>query len=381
MTDPFGRNVFVSNRVDDQDVFSVPVDGTYTLSVEGGITNTGPDDFTFNVQPVITTTSALTLNEVTDATIATPGEELVFDFSLAESNLLFIAPLSNSNQVDWRLVTSEGFQLEGDRYDRGPAFFELPAGDYQVVIDATGDFVGDVSFSAYAVEASTSQLATDGSLTTAMLDEQNGLQIFQFDGTAGDHFALTPDLNLQFTTSDIASETAMRFTADDDPEDGYSGINTALQADVFREGAAVNYILVTDEDRDVEEDNVTFESLFRDLSNQNALLNVVTTSQFRDDTNQRAIGVDSTGTAYIADGAGGFTTSTGGITTQSNVSIRQDYVDFAFALGGANWDLNLLRAGGVSAESFTNAFIDVKVDEILAPVSYTHLTLPTICSV
>ena len=36
----------------------------------------------------------------------------------------------------------------------------------------------------------------------------------------------------------------------------------------------------------------------------------------------------------------------------------------AHDLGGAAWDLNLLRDGGLSAESFTAAFIEIKVQEI-----------------
>ncbi|MEM7311895.1 MAG: putative Ig domain-containing protein, partial [Planctomycetota bacterium] len=369
LVDPFGRTVFESNRLNDQDDFTIPFDGTYALIVEGYRTNSGPDDFTFTVNPVVEATAPLTFNQTTDANISTAGEQLVYDFSRTDESLLYFNPESSNSAVSWRVVNAEGYEFAGDTYNNGVEFVRLPAGSYRLIVDGDGGYVGDARFAAFAVDASSSALATDGSLTSAVLDNQNGLQLYTFQGQTGDHFALTPDYNMQFTTSDIASETAMKFVASADPEDGYSGINMALRADVFREGAAVNYIVVTDEDRDVEEDGVTFESLFRNLSDQNALVNMVTTSQFRDGSNQRAIGVDSLGNAYIADGVGGFTVGTGGTTTQNNVSVRQDYIDFAWALGGANWDLNLLRAGGVSAESFTNAFVDVKVDEILAQTS------------
>ncbi len=37
----------------------------------------------------------------------------------------------------------------------------------------------------------------------------------------------------------------------------------------------------------------------------------------------------------------------------------------ALGTGGAAWDLRLLRAGGLTAESFTNAFVDIKVEETI----------------
>ena len=48
-------------------------------------------------------------------------------------------------------------------------------------------------------------------------------------------------------------------------------------------------------------------------------------------------------------------------------STIADYVDLAWATNGAAWDLNWLRAGGDTATSFTNAFVDVKVTEIMKP--------------
>jgi hypothetical protein len=37
----------------------------------------------------------------------------------------------------------------------------------------------------------------------------------------------------------------------------------------------------------------------------------------------------------------------------------------ALATGGAGWDLNQLRAGGLTSDSFTKAFTDIKVKEIV----------------
>ena len=51
----------------------------------------------------------------------------------------------------------------------------------------------------------------------------------------------------------------------------------------------------------------------------------------------------------------------------------------AHATGGAAWNLNKLRAGGLTATSFTAAFIDVKVEETIvntpAPAALSLLGL------
>ena len=46
-------------------------------------------------------------------------------------------------------------------------------------------------------------------------------------------------------------------------------------------------------------------------------------------------------------------------------TTTSDYVQLALGTGGAAWDLNQLRAGGLTAQSFTEAFVDVKVGEII----------------
>ena len=93
---------------------------------------------------------------------------------------------------------------------------------------------------------------------------------------------------------------------------------------------------------------------------------------FVDGNSNAALGVDSDGVAYIADGAGGFITSPGGVFDKEAKwnpfnpvsSTKADYVDLAFDSVGAAWDLNQLRAGGDTAVSFTKAFVNVKAEEI-----------------
>jgi len=153
-------------------------------------------------------------------------------------------------------------------------------------------------------------------------------------------------------------------------EDGYSAIYFALNNYSFRESAAVNFILVTDEDRDNGNSSLNFTNILAGLQRgtedikDDIFLNAVVNANFVNN----AIGVNSEANAYIADGSGGYTTtqlsSSNGIVTSAAGTTETNYVDLAIASGGAGWNLNQLRAGGSTATSFTSAFIDIKVEEI-----------------
>ncbi|WP_026244342.1 PEP-CTERM sorting domain-containing protein [Dasania marina] len=148
-------------------------------------------------------------------------------------------------------------------------------------------------------------------------------------------------------------------------EDGYSGIDTALgyttQANSIR-----NLILVTDEDRDTVDGGLSYASIAAGLASDKALLNAVINSSIYCGDNTTALGMDSTGTGYKADGAGGFTTcaSAYGSNIGSNLSWDH-YGALALGTGGAAWDLTQLRAGGLTADSFTAAFVNIKVKETI----------------
>ena len=170
------------------------------------------------------------------------------------------------------------------------------------------------------------------------------------------------------TSAQFATATSGLVTSGED-EDGWDGINFALDNYTFRPTAATNLILVTDEDRDNLNDALDFDSVEAALASENALLNAVVNANFFLD-GQPLIGI-SDGLGYQADGSGGFNTVdlSSGVFSQSagrfGGTTIADYVDLALNTGGAVWDLNILRNGGPDAHSFTAAFIDIKVQEIV----------------
>jgi hypothetical protein len=160
-------------------------------------------------------------------------------------------------------------------------------------------------------------------------------------------------------------------------EDGWYGINFALDNYSFRSGAAVNLVLITDEERDNYDNSYTYANTLANLASENALLNVVVDAAFRDNNNGTGattqLGISATDqdpntagnqNAFKADGAGSYTIGVDGVAVGGYYTTIADYVNMALATGGAAWDLNQLRYGGLTAQSFTEAFVDIKTEEI-----------------
>lgn len=148
-------------------------------------------------------------------------------------------------------------------------------------------------------------------------------------------------------------------------EDGYTALKFASDNYSFTVGAARNYILVTDEDRDVRVAANTYATTLALLTGQNALLNAVLNNPFTCATATSGVIGRTNSTGYVANGSGGYTTCGSPVTGDGANNTETDYVPLALATGGAAWNLNILRAGGNSSLSFTDAFVDIKVQEII----------------
>lgn len=146
-------------------------------------------------------------------------------------------------------------------------------------------------------------------------------------------------------------------------EDGWAAI-TLANTYSFAPTAARNYILVTDEDRDNAITSLTFASILSSMTSTNTLLNAVVNATFKCGDNSAALGIIGT-TGYKVAAGGGFTTCTGATFVSGAGATGANYVSLALDTGGGAWNLNILRSGGNNALSFTNAFIDGKIGEIV----------------
>jgi hypothetical protein len=164
--------------------------------------------------------------------------------------------------------------------------------------------------------------------------------------------------------ADITANMNPQFLASGGIEDGWAAIQYAIASYSFRPEAAVNFILITDEDRD-DTVNLSYANVEKLLAGHDVLLNAIVDNNFGIPTAGGALGVDAALNAYFADGGGGYNKVAGGIIGSGFGTTKTDYVDLALGSGGAAWDLKQLRVGGDTAVSFTAAFVDVKVSEII----------------
>lgn len=241
--------------------------------------------------------------------------------------------------------------------------FAASTADVVFIIDESGSMAGEHSWISNMVSSLDTELNNAG-----VTNNRYGLVGFgEWSGHASSndepHMHSVGGGNFG-SASDLASATSGLVT-NGGYEDGYWALDYAINNYTFRADAAVNFILITDEPRtaaygNVLQPSITAASLGAQLSSMGALLNVVVDHDFY--CENRVLGVDSEGNGYDADGSGGYTECAGG---SAGSGFGAEYNSVAWASGGAAWDLDLLRAGGNTAVSFTEAFVDIKVGEII----------------
>lgn len=232
--------------------------------------------------------------------------------------------------------------------------------DVVAIVDESGSMSGEHTWLGGMMTSLDSELVTKG-----LSSNQYGLVGFG-GGTSGHaNGGHTHTVGgSQFGTAAQFATATSGLVVTGSTEDGYSGIAMANSYS-FRSGSARNYILVTDEDRDIlSASPYNYTNILTSMTSTGTLLNAVINASFKCGDGSTALGMASGGTGYKADGLGGYTTCAGATAFSGSGSTIADYVNLALATGGAAWDLNQLRAGGNTAVSFTNAFVDLKVDEI-----------------
>ena len=240
------------------------------------------------------------------------------------------------------------------------AFSAVTKADVVVIMDESGSMGGEQGW----IPGAMSQL--DTGLIAAGLTDGNRFGLVGFGAIA----APAPARTRSFTVGSGQFGTAAQFTTaagglqtTGSLEDGWAGINLANTYS-FAAGAARNYILVSDEDRDVGLNTLTYAGVLASMKDTNTLLNAVVNGTFRCGDNSAALGMIGT-TGYKVGAGGTFSTCSGASFVSGFGNTGPNYVDLATATGGGAWNLSILRLGGNNATSFTNAFVNGKVQEIV----------------
>lgn len=358
LVDPFGGEIFPRNFAEGP--FDIEHTGVYTLLVEGGPNAFGPVDYGFRIaraDRVIQTGEMVTGS----IDVAHKNDEFIFNGRFGQR--LYFDAFDTTSTTFIAMISPSGEQVLNARTIQNVGPFTLPeTGEYRLIarnFSGTGDYSFRLLDVADAPRLSADNVA-EGTLDPALESD-----IYVVSGNIGERFQIIADREMRTGTA-LQASIAARDTliAAGSIEDGYETIKYTFAQDPFRTGTAKNVILVTDEDRDVFDTEVTFGDIFSIMDSRSARLNVVANAVLNDGDGNRALGVAADGTTFQEAAMGGFTTNTGGTFISGSGTTKADYVDLAWALDGAAFDLNLLRAGGNVATSFSNAFVEYKSQEI-----------------
>jgi hypothetical protein len=191
-----GNILFNSNFGDlsgDVDTLAVPLTGTYTLLLEGRFDDIGPSTYQANVVPVTDSNTPLTIGTVFNGVIAT-GETDNYTFTLAAPATLYFDTQTSANAtlLRWNLFGPAG-TIVSNRFFNGTDAAQiadpqlmLPAGNYTLAIDATGDNVPPYAFR--LLDLAGAQTITPGTPVAGSLNPSNETDLFKFTTTAGSLF-------------------------------------------------------------------------------------------------------------------------------------------------------------------------------------------------
>jgi VCBS repeat-containing protein len=267
-------------------------------------------------------------------------------------------------------TVAAGYTLEGQPqtetlkgYACGAVVTTVPYADVIVVIDESGSMRQQQIFTETMIPQLEAALLAAGVGSGTAGGNQYGLVGFGGGGAGSPHSTghahpLGSSGQLWGTATEYVVAAGTLVTQSGSA-DGYYGIDYALQNYNFRPNAAKFMILVTDTFREsfggVPLSPVTYAGLLTQLTAAGVTLETIVDARFRDGTGTNALAVDYAGTAYLADGSGGYTTATGGVVLAS--TVKTQYVDLGFATGGISGDINQIAVGGNTTASFSQAMI------------------------
>ncbi|MGX9354807.1 LamG-like jellyroll fold domain-containing protein [Roseobacteraceae bacterium S113] len=189
LVDPFGALVFGPVRPSDRADVAVPLDGIYTLLVEGDRNQGTRSTLTFAVGDVESLPEQpLALGANTTATLTQPGQEQVYTFTLSEDALLYMDAYSSFSGTQWSLSGPDGTLVsprvftstDGNRIATNPVT-AARAGAYRLTIDATNDFTGDIDFRLFNLEDEAQSLVYNDRVQGILRAEGRGTDVWKID--------------------------------------------------------------------------------------------------------------------------------------------------------------------------------------------------------
>ena len=197
VVDPLGRVIdgnYLSNFGGNASHGVLPLDGTYTVLVEGYNRATIPGPYTLNLVPAGGSPpppfngSPLAFDTVYTGTLATAADTTNYVFTVAGPRKLAFDTL-NTSQQNWRITGRQG-NVTGDRtlfysdwYAGGGRLIDLPPGSYQLTVFGTA---GTYAFQLRDVQAA--PVLPIGTVVNGTNTPAVSESVWQFQGVAGQRY-------------------------------------------------------------------------------------------------------------------------------------------------------------------------------------------------
>jgi len=174
---------------------------------------------------------------------------------------------------------------------------------------------------------------------------------------------------MQFGTAQEFVDAAQNLLTNGGTEDGYAAIQFGVDNYTFASSSGTKrvYVLVTDEDRDNTDPNLTFQSIQAALTDNDITLAGIVNQQMQDPNGVNGVGANESQTFVDADNDGEFEVSGPPTFTTAGGNTFADYTELIFTFAdGCVGDSEVIRNGGTPAEAFAGALsaclIEIVVD-------------------
>ena len=163
--------------------------GTYTLLVEGGIdAGSGAQGLTILANKVVNSTTATSLGSQINATIASPGQQQNYTFTVTTATDVLVDALGYDSRFFWTLTSPDGTTVtrafNAPFGSGGNPLLLLGPGQYTLTIGATQNATGSVSVR--LIDAAQAPVITPGQPNSGSLAPAGQANVFQLNGRAGE---------------------------------------------------------------------------------------------------------------------------------------------------------------------------------------------------
>ena len=243
----------------------------------------------------------------------------------------------------------------------------VPFVDVIIVMDETVTMSQTQVFTGQLILDLEAALSAAGIGTTALGGNRYGVVGFASQGNPLGRIIPVGAGGANFgTAAEYAAVATTAFRNDGAIEEGYAGIDFALQNYATRSNATKFIIFASDEDRDVTVPTLTLASTISNLQSFGFNFQAIVDVQVTNSAGQRALAVDAAGNSFSLNAAGtGFVEAPGGSVTGGFGTTEQDYVSIVNATGGIVSDIAQIAASTTVANVFSQVLVTSIIGQIL----------------